>query len=48
MFTGLNKTTQKTWTLQEENSMEKEEMYFSANDKNAIALKYFDLRTSAL
>jgi hypothetical protein len=23
-------------------------MYFSVNDKNAIALKYFDLRTSAV
>jgi hypothetical protein len=39
---------------QEENSAGKDmgyvlkQMYFSANDKNAIiALKYFDLRTSA-
>jgi hypothetical protein len=39
MFTGLNKTTQKTWTLQEEIRAGKEksyvlkQMYFGVNDK---------------
>jgi hypothetical protein len=54
MFIGQNKTTQKPRIPQEENSAGKDEEFcsqtsvFSVNDENTIALKYFDLRTSAV
>jgi hypothetical protein len=54
MFIRLNKTTQKkTWTPQEKTSAGKnkelcsKKMYFSVNYENEIALKYFDLKSSA-
>jgi hypothetical protein len=54
MFTGLNKTTQKPQMPQEEKSAGRDEELcsqtnvLSVNNENAIALKYFDLRTSAV
>jgi hypothetical protein len=54
MFIGLNKTTQKHRCCKRKTAREKikcfdlKQMYFSMNDENAIALKYFDLRTSAV
>jgi hypothetical protein len=52
MFIGLNKTTKKTWVCKRKIAWERiksyvlKQTYFSV-DKNAIALKYFDLSTSA-
>jgi hypothetical protein len=54
MFIGLNKTTQKSQMLQKENSAGKDKelcsqtSILSVNNENAIALKYFYLRTSAV
>jgi hypothetical protein len=49
MFIRLNKEHKK-YMPQDENSMgnDKELCYFCVNDRNAVALKYFDLRTSAV
>jgi hypothetical protein len=53
MFIGLNKTTQKHGRRKRKSAGKDKElcpqkMYFSVNDGNAITLKYFDLRTSAV
>jgi hypothetical protein len=54
MFIGLNKTTQKHGRRKRKIEREKiksyvlKQMYFSVIDENAIALKYFDLRTSSV
>jgi hypothetical protein len=54
MFIGLNKTTQKHGRRKRKTARERiksyvlKQMYFSVNDGNAIALKYFDLRTCAV
>jgi hypothetical protein len=52
MLIGLNQT-QKTPMPQEENGMGKDsyvlkQTHFSVNNVNAVALKYFDFRTSAV
>jgi hypothetical protein len=54
MFVGLNKTAQKPPMPQEEKRTGKDKELcsrinvLSVNDENAIALKYFDLRTRAV
>jgi hypothetical protein len=51
MFTGLNKTTQKHRHRKRKIAQKRiksyvlNQMYFSVNDENAIALKYSDIRT---
>jgi hypothetical protein len=53
IFIGLNKTTQKHGHRKRKITRERIKNYisnyvcFRVNDKNAISLKYFDLRTSA-
>jgi hypothetical protein len=54
MFIGLNKTTQKHGCHKRDKAWEQiksyvlKQMYFSVNNDNAIALKYSDLRASAM
>jgi hypothetical protein len=54
MFTSPNKTTQKHGRRKRKIARERIKnyvlikMYFRVNDENTVALKYFDLRTSAV
>jgi hypothetical protein len=54
MFIGLNKTAQKHGCRRRGIARERtksfvlKQMYFSVNDGNSIALKYFDFRTSGV
>jgi hypothetical protein len=54
MFIGLNNIAQKHRRHERKTTREKiksyilKQMYSSVNDKNSIALQYFDLRTSVV
>jgi hypothetical protein len=54
IFIGLNKTTQKTRTPQEEGMQIKirsdvlKHMYFNVKEGNVVALEYFNLRANAV
>jgi hypothetical protein len=54
IFIGINKATQKHRRRRKKTARERiksyvlKQMYFSVNDENATALKYFDLRISAV